>query len=157
MKSRLELSPRVFNALVSKLVAEKALEDHGSFLARAGHAIRLDAGQQAAAQALLHKFAREPYAPPTLKECEAEAGEELVNALIGLGELVPASEEVVFRKEDYDSMAARVRAALVEKDRITLAEVRDLFHTSRKYAQALLEHLDATGVTRRDGDFRRLK
>jgi len=35
--------------------------------------------------------------------------------------------------------------------------VRDLFNTSRKYAQALLEQLDQTGVTMRDGDFRKLR
>jgi selenocysteine-specific elongation factor len=64
---------------------------------------------------------------------------------------------VAFRKEDYDVMVAQVHAALVGKGQISLAEVRDLFHTSRKYAQALLEHLDAIGVTKRDGDFRRLR
>jgi selenocysteine-specific elongation factor len=44
---------------------------------------------------------------------------------------------------------------LRQKGQISLAEVRDLFQTSRRYAQALLEHLDAIGVTVRDGDFRR--
>jgi selenocysteine-specific elongation factor len=40
---------------------------------------------------------------------------------------------------------------------VTAAEVRDHFNTSRRYVLALLEHLDATGVTVRDGDVRRLK
>ena len=35
---------------------------------------------------------------------------------------------------------------------VTIAGVRDELGTSRKYAQALLEHLDRTKVTRRDGD-----
>jgi selenocysteine-specific elongation factor len=43
------------------------------------------------------------------------------------------------------------------KGKVTLGEVRDLLKTSRRYTQALLEHLDATGVTVRDGDYRRLK
>ena len=38
-----------------------------------------------------------------------------------------------------------------------MAEARDLFNTSRKYILPLMEHLDAIGVTVRDGDFRRLK
>jgi selenocysteine-specific elongation factor len=50
----------------------------------------------------------------------------------------------------------KIRAKLTENRRITLAEVRDLFNTSRKYAQALMEHLDAKGITTRDGDFRKL-
>jgi selenocysteine-specific elongation factor len=35
-----------------------------------------------------------------------------------------------------------------------VAAVRDRFNTSRRYAIALLEHLDETRVTRRQGDDR---
>jgi selenocysteine-specific elongation factor len=34
--------------------------------------------------------------------------------------------------------------------------VRDTFGTSRKYALALMEHLDRIGLTLRDGDIRKL-
>jgi selenocysteine-specific elongation factor len=54
-------------------------------------------------------------------------------------------------------MAAAVREMIGEKGALTVAEFRDRFGTSRKYALAVLEHLDATGVTERDGDARRLK
>jgi len=46
---------------------------------------------------------------------------------------------------------------LEEKGQVTLAEVRDLLGTTRKYVQALLEHLDAIGVTVREGDARKLR
>jgi len=39
-------------------------------------------------------------------------------------------------------------------DTATLAQVRDLFNASRKYAQAILEHLDEEGITKRVGDER---
>ncbi len=157
LKSRLELPPRLFNAVMARLAAENELVESGSSVARPGHAVRLDPSQQARAQALLRKFEKNPFSPPTVKESQAEAGEELVDALVELGELMPVSAEVIFRKADYDAMVARVRAALAQQEKISLAEVRDLFGTSRKYAQALLEHLDAAGVTRRDGDYRRLR
>jgi selenocysteine-specific elongation factor len=64
---------------------------------------------------------------------------------------------VVFRKSDYETIVGLIRDSLVNKQQITLAEVRDLLDTSRKYVQAVLEHLDASGVTIRDGDFRRLR
>jgi selenocysteine-specific elongation factor len=51
-------------------------------------------------------------------------------------------------------MVSGVQAQLAAKGKITLAEVRDRFVTSRKYAQALLEHLDGEKVTRRVGDER---
>ena len=157
LKSRLNLSPRLFNAAVGRLVSDGIVLDLGSAVAMSGHTIRLDGAQQEKAQSLRRKFVQQPYAPPTLKECQLEAGDELVSALIETGELVSVSAEVVFRKADYDAMVARVHAALSDRGQITLAEVRDMFNTSRKYAQALLEHLDATGLTRRDGDFRKLR
>ncbi len=157
LKSRLSLSPRMFNAMMGKLVSEGLLVDGGNSVTRTGHTIRLDSGQQEKTQALLRKFGQQPYSPPTVKECNAEIGEELTNALIDLGMLVPVSGDILFRKEDYDSMVARVRARLQQNGQVTLAEVRDMFDTSRKYVQALLEHLDATGITRRDGDYRRLR
>jgi len=40
---------------------------------------------------------------------------------------------------------------------LTVAQVRDHFTTSRKYALALMEHLDVIGVTVRKADSRRLK
>jgi selenocysteine-specific elongation factor len=64
---------------------------------------------------------------------------------------------VVFRKSDYETMEEKIRLTLRQKGQISLAEVRDLFNTSRRYVQALLEHLDAIGVTTRDGDYRREK
>ena len=39
---------------------------------------------------------------------------------------------------------------------MTVAQVRDLLGSSRKYVVALLEHLDRTGATVRQGDTRRL-
>ena len=39
---------------------------------------------------------------------------------------------------------------------MTVAEIRDLLGTTRKYAVPLCEYLDASGVTRREGDLRKL-
>jgi selenocysteine-specific elongation factor len=77
--------------------------------------------------------------------------------LLDLDELYAVGQDVVFRKPVYEQMVGKVRALLAEKGQATAAEVRDLFDTSRKYALALLEHLDALGVTARDGDYRRLR
>lgn len=54
-------------------------------------------------------------------------------------------------------MVEQVRGRILQNGQISVAEARDLFSTSRKYVLALLEHLDAAGVTIRDGDFRKLR
>ena len=157
LKSRLKLSPRVFNPIIKRLAALQLLSETGSSVAKPEHEIQFDKGQQAQVQILMRKFAQSPYAPPSVKECKAEVGEEIFNALIELNQLVTVSPEVAFRNQDYDLMVKRIKENLEAKGQISLAEARDLFNTSRKYAQALLEHLDAISVTVRAGDYRKLR
>jgi selenocysteine-specific elongation factor len=52
---------------------------------------------------------------------------------------------------------AGITAHLKSHGRVTVAEVRDMFSTSRKYALALMEHLDSQKITRRVGDERVLR
>lgn len=153
LKSRLKLSLRLFNAALKRL----ELLESGSCLALPGHEIRFSADQQAKVDALLKKFAAAPFRPPSVRECQTEVGQDVYAALLELGQLTQVSPEVVFRTADYEQMTAAVRKMLAQKGQITAAEVRDRFNTSRKYALGLLEHLDAMGVTIRNGDFRRLK
>ncbi|MEZ5120402.1 MAG: SelB C-terminal domain-containing protein [Solirubrobacterales bacterium] len=53
-------------------------------------------------------------------------------------------------------MRDRVVAIVQAEGAVTLARLRDELQTSRRYAQALLEHLDAARVTRRLPDDRRV-
>jgi len=77
--------------------------------------------------------------------------------MVELEILIPVSSEVVFQRQDYDQMVVEVRDLLQKNGTISAAQVRDHFHTSRRYVLAFLEHLDEIGVTVREGDVRRLK
>ncbi len=157
LKSKLKLTPRLFNLVLSKMAAEGVVGEGSKWVAIPGHIVRFSPFQQVKVDKLMEKFAAAAYAPPSVKECQAEVGEDLFSALEEFGDLVTVSEEVVFRKADYETMVEKIRQAINQKGKITLAEVRDLLKSSRKYVQALLEYLDAAGVTVRDGDFRKLK
>ena len=84
-------------------------------------------------------------------------GTEVLNALIQQRKLVQVSEGVLFLKETYEEMVKRVIEHIREKGSITVAQVRDMFAASRKYALALMEHLDEHKVTKRVGDERVLR
>jgi selenocysteine-specific elongation factor len=157
LKSRLKIPAPSFNALISKLVNDQVIAIRTAFIAKVGHEIQFNGQEQANVEKLMRKFEQNPFSPPSVKECQAEAGDGVVNALIELNKLVAVSSDVIFRRPDYDLMVSEIRKTIEENEKISLAEVRDLFKTSRKYAQALLEHLDSIGITLRDGDFRKLK
>lgn len=158
LKSRLKYFPaRLFNAALKLWVSEGKLAEIGALVLLPGFKPRFNPQQQTQVDRLLARLAQNPYATPSVKECLAEVGEEMYNALLDQGFLAQVSPEVVFRKQDYETMVHSVQEVIQKNDSITAAEFRDRFSTSRKYALALLEHLDQIGVTIREGDFRKLK
>ena len=81
----------------------------------------------------------------------AAAGDRLRRLEVA-GEAVRVARNLHFHALPLAGLEARVIAICERDGRATIAGVRDELVTSRKYAQALLEHLDRTKVTRRDGD-----
>lgn len=157
LKSRLKLSTRLFNAVLHHITSEGDLEDTGTFVRKVGFSIQFNTRQESAINNLLTKFKASPFSPPTVKECISEVGEDLFNAMVETRILVPVPPDVVFRKQDYDLMVSEIRNLLEKNNTITAAQVRDHFNTSRRYVLAVLEYLDAQGITVREGDSRRLK
>ena len=136
--------------VVERLIAEKVLVDEGMVLRLADFSIKLSPVQQAKIDVFLKVMAEQPYAPPS----ELIPEPDLLNLLIERKQAVKLSEGVVLSTKAYNEMVGEVMGRLAASGKITLAEVRDMFQTSRKYTQAFLEHLDSEKMTRRVGDER---
>jgi selenocysteine-specific elongation factor len=97
-----------------------------------------------------------PRAPAAVAEAlgwEASEAEAVLTGLAASGHAVRVKPGVYYEAEVLAGLRARLLALAAERDgAITLAEARDELGTSRKYAQALLEHLDASHLTVRRGD-----
>jgi selenocysteine-specific elongation factor len=88
-------------------------------------------------------------------ELAAAAGADAAPAFAALeraGRAVRVAKSLHFAPAALDALVARVVAVCARDGSATIAGVRDELGTSRKYAQAILEHLDATKVTIRRGD-----
>ncbi|MHB8856178.1 MAG: selenocysteine-specific translation elongation factor [Bellilinea sp.] len=157
LKNRLKMSQRVFQAAVKVWVKAGKFQEKGQMLQLPDFQVRFSPQQQARVDGLLKQFAAAPYATPSVKECMAATGEDVYTALVEQGILVNVSAEVVFRASDYQIMLAGVEQAILRDGSLSAAQFRDMYNTSRKYALAFLEHLDAIGVTLREGDVRKLK
>jgi selenocysteine-specific elongation factor len=77
---------------------------------------------------------------------------ELIGAAIRAGVVVGLTPDIVMSPETVERAAEFVRRH--GDDGVTVSEMRTALGTTRKYAVPLAEHLDRTGVTRRDGDRR---
>jgi selenocysteine-specific elongation factor len=136
--------------VLEKMTKDGVLVDEGTALRLPEFTVSLTASQQSKIDSFLKALAADPYSP----SMESIPEPDLLNLLIERGQAVKLSETVVVSRKAYDEMLTRVLAHLKEKGKITLAEVRDMFQTSRKYAQAFLEYLDGEKITRRVGDER---
>lgn len=157
VKSKLRFPSRLFNDLIGQAVKEGAVAQEGAALRLPSHEVRFTPEEEERVERLLSILSQEPYITPSVADCKAAVGEEVFNALLGQGRVVQVSENILFLTSTYEVMVERVVEHLKKEGTITLAQVRDLFSTSRKYAQPFLEHLDAQGITRRVGDERVLR
>ena len=78
------------------------------------------------------------------------------SASVATGTLVKVGTDV-YRGRQIAEIRRRLEEAIRRDGPITMARFRDAVGTSRKYAVPLMEWFDATGVTVRDGDIRRLR
>ncbi len=153
VRSRLNLPGAAFGLVVQRLVDREMLVENGPLLRPPQQEVSLSPALQQEVDAYLAALRSNPYSPPTDVKVDAE----VLGHLLERGEVVRASSEVVFEAKAYAEMVDRVVEHATAKGSITVAEVRDLFGTSRKYALALMEYLDQQRVTRRVGDERVLR
>ncbi len=151
---------RIFDALLGKMQAGGQVEAFRELLSRSGFQPRPSPGQAQKLQRLEEHFASAGLNSPTLKELGQELGlkreeeEELLDYLLRQGVLVKISEELYLHRDIYGQCLQALQRHFRENRSLTLAQYRDILQTSRRYAQALLEHFDGIKYTRRVGDER---
>ena len=132
-----------------------ALADEGGLVVERGYVRdatrRSGVGDSADARALLDALEKAPFSPP--EPGSAGADPALVRSLVREGAVVDL-DGIVFASSAVDEARRRVRAALRDRGTVTVADVRDLLGSTRKYVLPILKQLDGEGVTRRRGDDR---
>jgi selenocysteine-specific elongation factor len=97
-----------------------------------------------------------PFAPPTGRELEAQArtDDSMLAFMVQSGKIVHVGGGVYFESGAFDQLVALALEIIDREGAVSMAAFRDAAGTSRKYAQAFLEYLDARRITRRQGDLR---
>ena len=154
LRSRLGLSPQMFNTLMAWCTDQNIIVIEGGLLRTADHELLFSPDQQQQIARFLDQMKRSDANTPSVKEAQHALGDALYYALIDLGRLRQLNADVVYESGQYEEFAGKITSFLQANGEINAAQARDLLQTSRKYAIALLEHLDDIKVTRRVGDAR---
>ena len=92
--------------------------------------------------------------PPSRADLGADVAQ--LPALIQAGVAVRIGRNLYAHRDALGVVADRVGAIIANEGAVTLSRLRDELGTSRKYAEALLEHLDQARYTKRLPDDRRV-
>ena len=149
ISSKIKLGVR-FLDILQKLFSSGKLIEENTLVRLPSYQIRLTSAQQSKIESFLHQLNQNPFTPAV----EITLEPDLLNLLSEKGLIVRTSAGVVFSASAFSEMTDRVLARIKATGKITLAEARDMFQTSRKYAQALLEYMDEKRLTKRLADDR---
>lgn len=151
-----KIKPNIFDMYVAALEEEGAVKRTDEFLCTPEFEVRKDGLYDKVSSALLKAmeqagfdFARysEISTPPVQKEIK----DDILNILLEEKKILKVSEEMYTLSGYMDEAKEKIQAKLKENPVITIAEVRDMFHTSRKSAKPILEYMDSIKVTKKTG------
>jgi selenocysteine-specific elongation factor len=149
LRSRLRLTGAGLEAVLATAAGQGLVVIHEASVGLPEHTPAPTPEQERIVRRLLDEFRAAPYAPPAF-----DLDLELQGWLIEQGAVVRVAPDVAFLPQTYAEMIEWVRQQIGTTGSVTVAQFRDHFGSSRKYALALLEHLDERKITRRVGDAR---
>ena len=127
-------------------------------LGLAGHEARLRPADQQIASRIEGAFRSAHLAPPLEEEVQRRlalspsAFKNILDSLIRDGKIVRLGAKVTYHRDALDEAREAALGLITRHGSVTIAELRDRLKLSRKYAQAVLEYFDKTGLTRRVED-----
>ena len=125
-------------------------------LRRSSHVPSLPPHLRAAGGRLREALAADPLNPPSRKQLASDStAEQALRFLISNGEAIEISRDCVISSMALEKAIERIRLELEGGPR-SVSQLRQAVGSSRRIMVPLLERLDRDGVTRRDGDLRRL-
>ena len=149
------------HAAVDRLIVQKQVIGDLRRIALADFKPRLSASLRKLKDKLVAEYQQAQFQPPEPDSFAGAAGgnaanlKDLFDLCLAEGLLVPIANDLYLHSDAEAEMRRRVRDKLSSSSSgLTVAEIRDLLGTTRKYAVPLCEYLDRIGVTRRKGDLR---
>ncbi len=146
--------------IVDRLLKSKKLVGDARRIARADFKPKLSANQRKLKDQVVEATKVAGFQPPDPASFAAKAGgnagslKDIYEVAVAEGLLVRVTDEIYLHGEVAADLRGKLASRFAGGAGVTVAEIRDLLGTTRKYAIPLCEFLDRTGVTRRDGDLR---
>ncbi|HZU37279.1 MAG TPA: selenocysteine-specific translation elongation factor [Gemmataceae bacterium] len=151
------------HAAVDRLIQRKLVIGDTRRIARADHKPKLSGNLRKLKDKLVLAYREARFQPPEPASFAGQAGgnaanlADLFEVCQAEGLLVRIADDIYLHSDADSEMRQRISERLSNGPGMTVAEIRDLLGTTRKFAVPLCEYLDRIGLTRREGDLRVLR
>jgi selenocysteine-specific elongation factor len=151
---------QLLQAVTDRLIQARRVVGDARRIARADFKPKLSANQRKLKEKIVEAHAAAGFQPPEPKEFVNQAGgnaaalKDIFEVACAEGFLVKVTDDIYLSGEAEAEMRRRVTERLSAGPGATVAEIRDLLGTTRKFAVPVCEYLDRIGLTRREGDLR---
>ena len=145
---------------IDRLLATKRVVGDQQRIALTDFKPKLSANLRKLRDKIIDEYHCARFTPPERASFAGAAGgnagslQDLFDVCVAEGYLCKISADVYLHAEAEADMARLVQSALSQEKGLTVAEIRDLLGTTRKFAIPICEYLDRTGLTERRGDMR---
>ncbi len=151
----------VAQGVIDRLLTDNRLVGDARRVAAADFKPKLSVNQRKLRDRIVAAHAAAGFAPPDPAEFANHAGGNVASLVdiyavaVAEGLLVKVGPDL-FLSADHEAELRRRATERLAAGPATMAELRDLWGTTRKYALPFAAYLDGSGLTVRDGDVRRL-
>ncbi|MDF1823993.1 MAG: selenocysteine-specific translation elongation factor [Verrucomicrobiales bacterium] len=150
-------SPKFFDMALEGLLAGEFAKA-GPNIRHRDHIPQLPPELQSAGELVRKRLNSDLITPPNKGEAATNASEEkALRFLIHTGEVVDLDPKTAITRAGFERIERQIVGYLQEHGRATASDLRQHTGTVRRILMPLLELLDELGVTKREGDERRLK
>lgn len=151
-----QMKPIVFDKVIEEMEADEVLKRKDEFVSRPTFEIRRDALYEKTSRFLLETFERAGYdflrySEIQAPEVEPAVQDDILSVLLEEKQAVKVMEDLYTLFSLMEEAKKKILEKLKEDRMITIAQVRDMFQTSRKSAKPILEYMDGIKVTKKTG------
>ncbi len=149
---------RTLKLIVDDLCRTGVLKAREALIELVGHEARMKPADLKAGEEIEAVFRRARFAAPLEEDVQRRLGlrpsafRSIAETLVREGKIVRLAAKVTYHREAVEAAREAVLGLIERHNSVTIAELRDRLGVSRKYAQAILEYFDKTGITRRVDD-----
>ncbi len=148
--------PAVFDKIIDYYISQGSLKRVDEFLCTPDYEVRKDAIYEKVSASFLTAWKEAGFdflrysemAHPSVSD---EVADDILNILLEEKKAVKVFDEMYTLTEYMEEAGEKIKEHLEKDPLITIAQVRDMFGTSRKSAKPILEYMDSIKVTKKNG------